>query len=279
VPVIAAPADKRFRRAHVKPSRRRGLSPKQAWLAARIAMVLAVTVFGGWRGTALVMGAPALRVSSVSIRGNEQLATGEVLSLVADLRGRNILTIALDDWRQRLLASPWVADATLRRVLPSRIEIAINERDPIGIGRVAGLLYLVDATGVVIDEYGPKYAAFDLPVIDGLSGRSRPADHGVDADRALLASRVIAALATQPALARAVSQIDVSSPHDAVVVLAGETTLLRLGETDFGERIQAYLDLAPALRERVADIEYVDLRFGDRLYVRPAATLRPRARN
>ncbi len=45
--------------------------------------------------------------------------------------------------------------------------------------------------------------------------------------------------------------------------------MLRLGDEDFAERIQGYRDLAPALRERVAEIDYVDLRFGDRLYVRP----------
>src|SRR5262249_56571485 len=33
----------------------------------------------------------------------------------------------------------------------------------------------------------------------------------------------------------------------------------------------SYLDLAPTLRERVADIDYVDLRFDDRIYVRPAS--------
>ena len=36
-------------------------------------------------------------------------------------------------------------------------------------------------------------------------------------------------------------------------------------------RIEAYLDLAAALRARVADIDYVDLRFDDRIYVRPTA--------
>jgi hypothetical protein len=36
--------------------------------------------------------------------------------------------------------------------------------------------------------------------------------------------------------------------------------------------LQQYLDLAPALRERVAAIDYVDLRFGERMYVRPVKT-------
>jgi cell division septal protein FtsQ len=46
--------------------------------------------------------------------------------------------------------------------------------------------------------------------------------------------------------------------------------MLRLGEDEFVDRIQEYLDVGPALRERVPDIDYVDLRFDERLYVRPA---------
>jgi cell division septal protein FtsQ len=45
--------------------------------------------------------------------------------------------------------------------------------------------------------------------------------------------------------------------------------MIQLGEDQFLARLQSYLDLAPALRERVTDIDYVDLRFDDRIYVRP----------
>ena len=48
--------------------------------------------------------------------------------------------------------------------------------------------------------------------------------------------------------------------------------LLHVGEDRFLERLLAYLDLAPALRERVPEIDYVDLRFEERIYVRPAAS-------
>ena len=49
--------------------------------------------------------------------------------------------------------------------------------------------------------------------------------------------------------------------HDAVVLLDGDPALLHLGEDKFLERVQSYLELSPALRERVHDIDYVDLRF------------------
>jgi cell division protein FtsQ len=266
---VAAPADKRFRRAHVKPARKRQVSLRRTWLVARVVGVLGVAVYGGWRGTALVLGAPALQVARVTVRGNERLSTGEVRAIVDELKGQNILTVELAEWRRRLMASPWVEDVTLRRMLPSRVDVTIHERRPLGIGRMAGTLYLVDAHGVVIDEYGPKYGDFDLPIIDGLSGKPLAEGSAVDEGRALLAARVIAALQARPGLARRVSQIDVTDAHDAVVILEGDTAMLRLGEQEFADRIQGYLDLAPALRERVPQIDYVDLRFDDRLYVRP----------
>ncbi len=45
----------------------------------------------------------------------------------------------------------------------------VVERQPIGIGRINGEMYLVDEHGVVIDQYGPQYADLDLPIVDGLA--------------------------------------------------------------------------------------------------------------
>jgi len=271
VPAVAAPADKRFRRARVKPARRRGAAFRQAWMAARVVFVFAAVAYGGWRLTVLILSAPALQVSRITVRGNERLATGEVLALIAGLRERNILTVGLDQWRARLLSSPWVEDAVVRRTLPSTIDVVIRERRPIGIGRLRSGLYLVDARGIVIDEYGPNYGDLDLPIIDGLASPPRDGSSALDETRALLAARLIGDLQARPDLGAKVSQIDVSNPRDAVVMLDGDTTMLRLGDDDFVERLQEYVDLGPALRERVPAIDSVDLRFDDRLYVRPVA--------
>lgn len=271
---VAAPADKRFRRAQVKPARKRQVNGRYVWTAARLVLVLGLAAYGGWRGTALLLGAPVLQVSRISMRGNERLSAGEVLGLVDGLRGKNILTVDLAQWQARVLASPWVEEAQLRKVLPSRIEIAIRERRPMGVARLGSALYLVDPTGVVIDEYGPNYADLDLPMIDGLAAVPADGSSAVDERRARLAARLIAELQTRPDLAGRVSQIDVSDAHDAVVMLTGETVMLRLGAEGFVERIQEYLDLSPALRERIAEIDYVDMRFDERVYVRPVVKKR-----
>jgi cell division septal protein FtsQ len=274
MPPVAAPADKRFRRSRIKPSSRRSTRLRQAWLAARVVVLAGLGAYAAWRGVSLVASTPALQVARITVDGHDRLSTGEVLALVEGLRGRNIIGLDLDEWQQRLLSSPWVEHAMLRRVLPSTVEVTVRERRPIAVGRIGSALYLIDAHGVVVDEYGPAYADFDLPIVDGLAA-PKGRDGLVDEARAVLAARVIAALAAHPELSKRVSQIDVSDPHDAVVMLEGDRALLRVGEEDFVERLEQYLELGDALRERVAEIDYVDLRFAERLYVRPAKGAAP----
>ena len=268
----AALTDKRFKRAHVKPARRRSAASRRAWLAVRLVLLGSVLLYATYHGVTLVAAAPSLQIDHMVVRGHERLAAGEVLALVEGLRGRNILAVGLDDWQEKLLSSPWVERATIRRVLPSTVEINIRERRPMGIGRIGVALYLVDGSGVIIDEYGPVYADIDLPIIDGLAASPQDGGSIVDVARAEFASTVIGALAARPEILQRVSQLDVSNLHDAVVILDNDAALLRLGESDFAARLQQYIDLAPALRERVTAIDYVDLRFDERLYVRPAKT-------
>jgi cell division protein FtsQ len=261
--------DKRFRRAHVKPSRKRSPASKRAWVAARLIALALVLGYAGHRGVALIAAAPSLQIGHMVVRGHERLSAGEVLALVDGLRGQNILAVDLDVWQRKLLSSPWVESATIRRVLPSTVEIRVHERRPMGIGRLGTAMYLVDGRGVIIDEYGPAYADIDLPIIDGIGAAPHEGGSIVDVARAEFAARVIGALSARPELARRVSQIDVSNLHDAVLILDGDPALLRIGDTEFVARLQQYLDLAPALHERLDGIDYVDLRFDERLYVRP----------
>jgi cell division protein FtsQ len=277
-PAVSAATDKRFRRAHVKPARKRTPAGRQVWLAIRVLAIAGVLGYGSYRGVSSIAAAQTLQVSHLQVRGHHRLSTGEVLALVDGLRGQNILAIRISEWQQKLLASPWVESATIRRVLPATLEIMVQERSPMGIGRIGTSLYLIDAKGVIVDEYGPAYADIDLPIIDGLA--AAPSDGGavIDVARTEFAGRVIAALAVRPELATRVSQIDVSDLHDAVVILDDDTALLRLGDADFVARLQQYVDLQPTLRERLASIDYVDLRFDERLYVRPVKALPAQAR-
>jgi cell division protein FtsQ len=279
---VKAPADKRFKRGRVKTPRKAArrwtslIRPLVKW-----SVVVLLVVYATGRALALVTGSPALRISHVLVHGHHHLTPADVLSRVRMLDGQNIVRADLEAARRRLLGSPWIAEATLRRHLPATIEIQIEERRPVALARLArGGLQLVAADGMVLGPVGVAQAGFDLPIADGLTavpGRSLsgpgvgvgvPAR--VDPERAGLLGRLIDSLREDEALLKLVSEVDVTDVEDAVVLLGDDPARVHLGDREFARRVRAYRDLAPTLLQHVDAIDSADVRYDGRVFVRPA---------
>ena len=219
---VTAPSDRRFRRSQIPAARRRHLRARPWWRVVKV--VVLVGLFAGavsW-AVAAAVDLPWLRVQQVRVHGNQRVHAGEVAALLEGMTGQSLLAVDLDRWRARLFASAWVADATLRRRLPGTIDVELRERVPMGIARAGADLFLVDAAGTVIDEYGPRYADCDLPIIDGIIVTPVSVPPAIDRPRGQLVSRLMSELRTRPELARRISQIDAVNVHDVHVILDGD---------------------------------------------------------
>jgi cell division septal protein FtsQ len=198
------------------------------------------------------------------VRGNQHLSEGEVRELLGLAVGENILALDLERLKGRLTASPWVAHASVRRSLPSTIEVAIQERAPLALAELDHL-YLMDAGGALIEIYGPRSASFDLPIVRGL----QDLDGEARADRAARAGALLQDLG---GLADEVSEVSVEESGDLRVVLRGPGEVLRLGLPPYRERLALFLRLRRTLTERCPRAEYFDLRFRSRIVaMEPAA--------
>lgn len=272
---VKVPTEKNFRRAKaVKPVKKKGSRRSLPWRVVTLAGVGVLGIYSTYRALDLVVHASTLQVRKISVLGNVRLSSAEVQALVDGLRGTSILTADLPQYRERLMESPWIADVAMRRILPSTVEVFVSERRPVGICKLGSLLFLVDRSGMLIDEFGPQYAdaKFNLPIITGALRVPSTGEPSIDEQRIELAARVIDGLAGREDLANLISEIDVSNRHNAVVMLENDPALLHLGEEKFMERVHSYIELAPTLRQTVPDIDYVDLRFDDRIYVRPTGS-------
>src|SRR5262249_54053239 len=121
VSAVSAPADRRFRRAHVKPSRRRGRWHAAAKTVATCGVLAGLVAYGAYRASMVAAGAHVLQVDRIAVLGNQRLSKTQILAVLNGLRGANIVSTDLERWRRRLLASSWIRDAALRRSLPSTI--------------------------------------------------------------------------------------------------------------------------------------------------------------
>ena len=269
-PAIGVPAqgDRRFRRSDVHPSgrgSRPSISRRTAGLVVAVLLVGGVLAYGAHA----VLTSRWFTVRQIAVHGTNRLTSSDIEALVGDLRHDNILLADLGRYQRRLLGSPWIGDVTLRRELPSTVVIDITERVPLVFAHLGDRLFLVDRTGAIIDERGPRYRDLDLPVVDGLAAPRATPGSSVDPWRVYLVERFLSALSAVPALRTRVSQIDVSDPHDITVLLEGDPTVVRVGDEHFVDRLQRYLALAPTLRAKLSDLEYVDVRFDNNLFVMP----------
>jgi cell division septal protein FtsQ len=161
-----------------------------------------------------------------------------------------------------------VERVALSRVLPSTIVVDVVERTPMALARIGSRLYLVDRTGNIVDEHGPAYREFDLPTVDGLLDVPRGGNPTADPAKVELAAALMTGLEGRADLSARLSHIDVSNARDAVVMFDDDPAWLHLGDERFVERLERYLELRPTFRERFGAVDYVDLQFDERVYVR-----------
>lgn len=238
----------------------------RAILAAQAAALLLLAALAGWAGYSRVMASERLKVGRVEIRGSRFLAEQEVRDLLGSAVGDNILGLDIEALKSRLRSSPWVADAAIARALPDTLRVEIKERAPLALAE-ADQLQLMDEDGTLIEPYGPRTSAFDLPIVRGLKGASPD----VVRDRAQRAGGLLRDLGE---LSAEVSEVEVQDESDLRVVLRGAGEVLRMGGPPYRKKLQTYLELRPDLERRCPAAEYFDLRFKDRIFVReqPIAT-------
>jgi len=242
---------------------------RRGWVARTVlvleaAAVLLVVVSGAWTGYSKVIASETLRVGTVEVRGERFLSAGEVRVLLGPAIGENILALDLEALKVRLRASPWVADATVRRTLPDTLRVEIQERVPVALAEV-DRLYLMDGDGNLIDIYGPRTAAFDLPIVRGLAGLEGEARR----DRAQRAGALLRDLGE---LGAELSEVHVEGSGELRLVLRGAGEVVRVGAPPYRARFATFLKLRRELSERCPSAEYFDLRFRGRIYAREPET-------
>jgi len=201
--------------------------------------------------------------SEIEIGGNEHLTRAQILSVFgADLE-RNIFKIPLAQRREDLERLPWVAHASVMRLLPNHLRIAVTERMPVAFVRQGTELGLVDANGVLLDmpsqdAGNPEYS---FPVLTGLN----PADPlSTRAARMAVYAKFMHDLdAGGEKLTQTLSEVDVSNPEDvkAVIQSGNRDLLVHFGDQEFLNRyhefkshLQEWLTNYPKLAS--ADMRY-----------------------
>lgn len=210
-------------------------------------------------GHTLLITAEEFSTNVVKVSGNRYATGDELVALAGGSHLGNIFTLDLDAVRARLLTHGWVKEASVARIFPRTIEVRVIERTPVAVGVLESGPWLVDASGARIAPFAP--GAFDLPFITGIAGEesAEELDIGLRALESLTAA--------EPGNAQKISEINCEGLSARVTFQDGTPALI-LGSERFVERLAYYRKLEKDLQGRFARIDYVDLRFAPRVYIK-----------
>ncbi len=160
--------------------------------AALTVLIVAAVVAGGAFGYRWLTGSERFAVAGVEVRGAHALPASEVERVVQPAYGQNLFRVSLAAIERRLRAEPWIAAASVRRSLPDRLIVEVEERRPAAIAELGGL-YLVDERGFAFKRADVERGeATGLLVVTGISRdeyRRSPAESAARIRAALDAAR------------------------------------------------------------------------------------------
>jgi cell division septal protein FtsQ len=205
-----------FEWLHANVPRRRGHAGGERWiLAGCIAVVLVLA--GGLFYFFHFRHNPQFLLRDLAIVSGEMVTDGLVRDVILNQQSKEarngdkpvfLFAPDIEDVREELLRlSPGIRSITITRRLPSRMEVHVVEREPVGRIRIDHDEQVIDAEGVIF----PRNAGVDhLPRIEGLEGIQVQPGLRLDG-MGLAAVRLLSAIA-RPEYALPVAVVDVSRP-------------------------------------------------------------------
>jgi cell division protein FtsQ len=240
--------------------------PRHAGAVATLLLILASVVYGAVRsnraGTVVdffrdvrdgAAAAAGFAIATVAVSGEKHLSREEILAAAGVTPRSSLLFFDVADARVRLLTNPWIAEATVQKLLPDRLVISISERAAFALWQKGGRVGVIAADGTVLEpSVLPRYAGLPFVVGSGAETRAREFLALLDARPALRADvRASVLVAERRWNLRLKNGVDV-----------------RLPEFDVEQALDRLVALERDVKLTERDITAIDLRLADRVTVR-----------
>jgi cell division protein FtsQ len=237
--------------------------------ATLILLLVGVAMGAVWLTRSMLLHDPRFAIatsSEIQLQGNRHLTREQVLSVFgADLE-RNIFKVPLTQRRADLERLPWVKTATVMRLLPNIVRVAVTERAPVAFVRDGSQIGLVDADGVLLDmpqdvAGDPRYS---FPVITGLAQGDTPAQRTAKMDvykKFMTDLDSDAGKGAKPS--QSISEVDVSNPEDVKALLASGSMdiVVHFGDENFLKRYDTLEQNLAAWKAQYPKLASVDTRY------------------
>jgi cell division protein FtsQ len=228
---------------------------------AALGALLVVAIGGGaaWGARRYVTTSPRFAIREIVTTGENRRTPDELAAIASIAKGDNVFSVDLEGARGRLLADPWISEATLSRQLPGTVFVRIVEREPGGILATNDGTYVVARDGEIIKpiEVGDPT---DLHVVTGITIRELMDDRE-GATRSVRRALDLAADYERSALSRrsTLQEVHVEPNGEMTLVIGKSTVSLRMGTGPYRRKIEQAARVLAELDRRGAKADSVML--------------------
>lgn len=197
-------------------------------------------------------------IKDIQVSGNYHLEEEEIKDGIVR-NGESLFMLSFDEIETRVSRLPWIKKMSLRKQFPHTLMIDVEEATPKALLSLDSHLFLVDSDGNILEEIIDKGPPF-LPVIVGINPKK-------DRGGILEALKLVDTLAGKNILLSKESIKIMLSSYGLVLNMDGEN--VRVGYGEYGEKLDRWKELEPELRKKNIIIDYIDLRFKDKVIIKP----------
>lgn len=202
-------------------------------------------------------------VQEIKVKGGEKVGGSEIVAMAGMSQGMNIWKIDPEIIERKVAKHPWVKRVLVRRELPRRVVIEVEEREAKGIV-VLGRLYYVDPEGFVFKEVEEGENA-DFPLLTGLQQADLLSQAHATRQKIREALKLSDLMARGPL---SISEIHFPAQGGVVLYPMAYPVALRMGWGDWQEKLKRLERVLELWKGREARLASVDLRFRDQVVAR-----------
>lgn len=203
-------------------------------------------------------------VKEVAFVGNHHIKNDELRSLIRVKMGDELFGVSGKEIYRRLKASPWVRDAVIRKEFlgfrAGRIVVNVTEAVPAAILSIADVSYLIDREGNILEQMKEGTVLF-LPVIKDID-RKKNRDAYMEAVR-------FANVLHNKRIQSYDGTIEITGQRPENITLKLDNTSIKIGAGDFDKKLERLDFVRDEIEKRNMSVEYIDLRFADKIVVKP----------
>ena len=251
-----------FRPADVAALRRnqRRIQIQRAILGgSRVAAIFAVLAAGGWIWRHTQSDA-RFALKTIEVSGAVHTPRGAVDAVTRAYVGGNLFKLDIANVQNDLGKLGWVSRIEAEKKLPDTLRIRIVERGPVALLQNGDKLQYVDESGDAFAELSPQVGDSDLPLIN-------------DSARGGSTTSCVALLrnlrARDPELYARVSEIRQVAPDAFALFDRQLGTVVYANAGDLSSKWRDLYAIARSEKFGRGDIAYADLRFADRIVIKP----------